>query len=193
MISARPVTAEIGSPPPSDLAIVIRSGSSAVVLAREQPAGAAEPGLHLVDDEQDAVLAAESREELHAFRGATTKPPSPSTSSMTTQATFSAATCVLKNSSSAAVGAGRRRRRGRGTRRDRAAGRPPARTVRSRTCTGRTLLVMLHRQERAPVEGVVEDDDGLSPGRVAGDLDGVLERLGAAVGEHRLLRRSSPA
>ena len=37
------------------------------------------------------------------------------------------------------------------------------------------------------MEGVVEDDDGGPPGRRAGDLDGVLDRLGARVDEDRLL------
>ena len=37
------------------------------------------------------------------------------------------------------------------------------------------------------MEGVVEDDDRRPSGRDAGDLDGVLDRLGARVQEHRLL------
>ena len=44
-----------------------------------------------------------------------------------------------------------------------------------------------HRQQRAAVERVVEDDDGRPPRRRAGDLDGVLDRLGARVDEDRLL------
>ena len=38
------------------------------------------------------------------------------------------------------------------------------------------------------MEGVLEHDDGFPPGRDARDLHGVLEGLGAAVGEHGLLR-----
>ena len=50
-----------------------------------------------------------------------------------------------------------------------------------------------HREQGPPVEGVLEDDDRLAPGGVAGDLDRVLERLGAAVGEHGLLGEARPA
>ena len=57
--SARPITAESGRPPASDFARRHEVGLEAVVLAGEQPAGAAEAGLHLVGDEQDAVLAAD--------------------------------------------------------------------------------------------------------------------------------------
>ena len=59
MISALPITPESGSPIAIDLAIVIRSGSIAVVLDREQLAGAREARLHLVDDHHDPVLVAE--------------------------------------------------------------------------------------------------------------------------------------
>ena len=44
-----------------------------------------------------------------------------------------------------------------------------------------------HREQRAAVEGVVEDDDRGPPGRDARDLDGVLDRLGARVQQDRLL------
>ncbi len=44
-----------------------------------------------------------------------------------------------------------------------------------------------HREERAAVERVVEDDHRRTAGRHARDLDGVLDRLGARVEQHRLL------
>ena len=44
-----------------------------------------------------------------------------------------------------------------------------------------------HRQERPPVEAVLEDDDRGPAGRGARDLDGVLDRLCAGVDEDRLL------
>ena len=47
-----------------------------------------------------------------------------------------------------------------------------------------------HRQERPPVERVLEDDDSLLAGRGAGDLDRVLDGFGAAVQEQALLRLS---
>jgi hypothetical protein len=37
------------------------------------------------------------------------------------------------------------------------------------------------------VESPVEGDHGVAAGVVAGDLDGVLDRLGAGVDQHRLL------
>ena len=43
-----------------------------------------------------------------------------------------------------------------------------------------------HREQRAPVERAVEDQHGGPAGRRARDLDGVLDRLGAAVDEHAL-------
>ena len=44
-----------------------------------------------------------------------------------------------------------------------------------------------HRQQRAAVEGVVEDDHRRPAGRDARDLHRVLDRLGAGVDEDRLL------
>ena len=105
---------------------------------------------------------------------------------MTTQATFSAATCVLKNSSSAATCRPGRRMSPVLVRE----GKPvDLRGERSEPeLVGPNLARHAHRQQRAPVEGVLEHDDGLAPGGVAGDLDRVFQGLGAAVGEQRLLR-----
>ena len=44
-----------------------------------------------------------------------------------------------------------------------------------------------HRQQRAAVEAVVEDDDAGAAGRRTRDLDRVLDRLGARVHQDRLL------
>jgi hypothetical protein len=60
MSSARPVTAESGSP----LGERRQVGLEAVVIHRPHPAGAAEAGLDLVGDEEDAVLPAELEEHL---------------------------------------------------------------------------------------------------------------------------------
>ena len=49
------------------------------------------------------------------------------------------------------------------------------------------LLGHRQRQQRPAVEAAVEDDHRRAPRRVAGDLDGVLDRLGAAVQQDRLL------
>ena len=65
MISARPSTPESGSPPAIDLATVIEVGLDAEVLDREEPAGAAEAGLDLVGDEDDAVAVAEPAQAAH--------------------------------------------------------------------------------------------------------------------------------
>ena len=60
MISARPVTAASGSPPPSDLPETSEIGlDPLVVLDRPHRAGPPHAGLHLVGDVEDPVLAAE--------------------------------------------------------------------------------------------------------------------------------------
>ena len=64
MISARPMTPESGSPAAIDLAIVIRSGSTPKCSMANVLPGAAEAGLHLVGDQDDAVLVAEPAHAL---------------------------------------------------------------------------------------------------------------------------------
>jgi hypothetical protein len=49
------------------------------------------------------------------------------------------------------------------------------------------LEVRGHREISAPVVGVVKDDDIVTTGVVAGDLDGVLHRFGAGVEQRRAL------
>ena len=68
MISALPITPESGRPAAIDFATVIRSGSTLVVLDREHLSGAAEAGLHLVDDEDDAVVVADPAHALEELR-----------------------------------------------------------------------------------------------------------------------------
>ena len=78
MISARPSTPESGRPAATDLAITIRSGSipncsmANVVPVRRS-------GLHLVGDEDDALLVTQLPRPWTNSRGGTTKPPSPCT------------------------------------------------------------------------------------------------------------------
>ena len=55
MTSARPTTADSGSPPARLFAIVDEIGLDAAVLVSEHAARAAEAALNLVDDEDDAV------------------------------------------------------------------------------------------------------------------------------------------
>ena len=111
-------------------------GPDALVVEGEQVAGAAEPGLDLVGDEQHAVLAAPRGDRGQEPRApGSTKPPSPCTGSMTTQATWSAPTCVvmLRIARSAAcapvIPSGSRNGY------DMAPGTPRPRTGRSRACT----------------------------------------------------------
>ena len=83
--SARAQHAPIGTPLPSALAIVDDVGPDAGVLEPEPPAGAPEPGLHLVDDQQRFALVAQPRARAARYsarRGFT--PPSPCTASSMT-------------------------------------------------------------------------------------------------------------
>ncbi len=73
------------------------------MLDRQEPARAAEAGLHLVDDHDDPC-SSQIRRGRRAMNscGATMKPPSPWTGSITITATVSAATWVISARSSAA-------------------------------------------------------------------------------------------
>ena len=64
MISALPSTPESGSPIAIDFATVIRSGSTPECSTAKKRPGAGEPGLHLVDDEEDAVAVADLAQAL---------------------------------------------------------------------------------------------------------------------------------
>ena len=179
------MTAASGRPPPIDLPETSRSGRDAVVvLDRPHLPRAPDARLHLVVDVEDPVLAAQLREAQQVVGRHRQE-----------------AALTLDGLEHDAGDGGRVDLRleellqpG-----DRVVGRDPAVAVRHGRAVdlGRERpeagLVRLHlgghrhRQQRASVEGVVEDDDGGPPGRRAGDLDGVLDRLGARVDEDRLL------
>ena len=115
----------------------------------------------------------------------TTKPPSPWIGSITTQARLSAPTCFSSyvDRAGRGVGAGQSVAEGVGHRRavDLAGERPEAVLV------GHVLGRHRHREVGPAVVGVVEDRHRVAAGRHAGDLDGVLDRLGAGVEERGLL------
>ena len=112
------------------------------------------------------------------------KPPSPCTGSSTAHATDSGSTLALEQAlqpgDRVVLGDPAERVRG-GCAVDLGRERAEALLV------GHDLRGHRHRQERPAVEGVVEDDHGGPAGRGARDLDGVLDRLGAAVDQDRLL------
>ena len=95
MISARPVIAATGMPPPRDFAVRMRSGSKPK-CGRQKLSGAAKSGLNLIGNKDDAALAADPASAGRNPAGGTTKPPSPSTGSTTMAATDSAATTRRK-------------------------------------------------------------------------------------------------
>ena len=66
--SAVPRQAPSGKPPPMPLATAMMSGVIAGALIGEQLAGAADAGLHLVEDQQQPVLVAELAQALEELR-----------------------------------------------------------------------------------------------------------------------------
>ena len=70
MISARAPSAENGKPDAMPFAMHNTSGSMPACVTANISPGAREPGLHLVGDEQDAVLRAPGREALQERAGA---------------------------------------------------------------------------------------------------------------------------
>jgi len=77
MISARPVTADSGSPSAMPLAVQDQVGFDVFVFAGEHRAGAGEPRLHFVGDEHHVVLAAPVQQCGRKPSAGTMKPPSP--------------------------------------------------------------------------------------------------------------------
>src|SRR5215813_889275 len=112
--------------------------------------------------------------------GGTTKPPSPWIGSITTAATFCSPTCVwmrevITSSASARQAAGPAERVGHGHAVDLTGERPEALLVRH------VLGGHRHRQVGAAVVGMVEHHDRVPAGGEPGDLDRVLDGLGAGV------------
>ncbi len=155
------------------------------MLDRPHAPGAAVAGLHLVDDEHDAVLVADPADALDEFRGRDDEAALPEHR--------------LHHDRGHAFGRDLREERAlqggeRGGRVGPAVGvrigdpvdlggkRPQAGLVRMR------LRGHRHREHRAPVEGALEDDHR-RPLRVrTRELDRVLDRLGTGVEERRLGR-----
>ncbi|MFO1468240.1 MAG: hypothetical protein U1F35_17650 [Steroidobacteraceae bacterium] len=76
-------------------------GAHARVLHREHLAGAAETALHLIDDEQDAVLVAQAAQRRQQLVRRDVETTSPCTGSMMIAATLVGATSALNSVSSA--------------------------------------------------------------------------------------------
>ena len=187
MMSARPVTPPIGRPPPRPLAVVTRSGTTPKCSQENNFAGPCHAGLHLVGDEDDPVLLAvlrEAREEPVAGDDH----PALALHRLDEQARDAVGSDLLVHRGDRQVRAGLAaplgRRAGRATvgvaeghAVDLGGKRPEARLV------GHRLGRERHREQGPAVEGMVEHDDGLTAGEGPGDLDGVLDGLGARVDE----------
>ncbi len=173
------MTAASGSPPPSDLPGDEQVRLGAVVLDRPDRAGAADSRLHLVVDVERSVLAAELEQPGGEVLGQRDEP--------------AFALHGLDDDAPDLV-LGEERRdvlervvRGHAAVRIRPAGAVHLGGERTEPFLVDLLVRHRHRQQRAAVERVFEDDDSGLPGRGAGDLDGVLDRLGTAVQEQALL------
>ena len=181
MSSARPVTAASGMPPAMALAVVMRSGTTPFVVAGEPVAGAAEAGLDLVGDEQDPVGRAplgDGREEA----GCRDDEPALALDRLDQDAAgvvHADLALDLLDGPGGRLGAGHALGVAVGVRHgdpvDLGGERPEPVAVRH------VLGRQRHGQVGAAVVGVVEGDDPVAPGDVAGDLDGVLDGLGAGV------------
>ncbi len=185
MISARPVTAASGRPPPIDLPRDDEVGLHfLVVLDRPYPARPADTRLHLVVHEDDPVLAAQLRKTSREV-GRHGDEPALALDGLEHD------TCHRLRVDLGLESALERS--------DRITGRDAAVRVRRRHTVdlGRegaeARLVRLHlaghrhRQQRATVKGVVEHDHGRPARERARDLHGVLVGLGTGVEEDRLL------
>ena len=157
------------------------------VLDGEELPGAAEPGLHLVDDEHDPVLRRELADSVHPLGGGHHE---------------SALALDGLEDDRGHVLCGDVRRQHPPQRVERLSGRvgarPPVRVGERRAVdlggerAHPGLVRMLlrrerHRHQRAAVERAVEGDHRLASRGVPGDLDGVLDSLGAGVEERGLL------
>ncbi len=184
MTSARPVTAASGRPPPSDLPETSRSGSHAVVLDRPDRPGAADSGLHLVVDVEDAVLVAEllqapgevgrhDDEPALALHGLEDDAGDRLRVDVALEEVAERVDRVVGGDAAVRVGSGRAIDLGR----ERA----------EASLVGHDLARHGHREQAPPVECPVEDDDGRPARCDPRDLDGVLDRLRAGVEQNALL------
>ena len=192
MSSARPMTAPSGRPAAIDLAVTRRSGTRSKCSqaknrpVRPMPLCTSSAMIRMPWRRQSAA-------SLPKYSsGGTTKPPSPRTGSTITAAIVAGSAYFLKCSSMASthatlqsgylqvVGAAVAVR----------VGHPHnlADHRRESPLIGIDLARERHRQQRAAVERVLEAQHGGPAGRMPRDLDGILDRFGAAVEEHRFLR-----
>src|SRR6478672_9630188 len=159
-------------------------GLDAVVLDRPDRAGAAAPALHLVVHVEDPMAVEQLLQSLREVRRHRDEPALALDGlehgardrrrvDVALEELLQPGDCVVL------ADAAERVRRGGAV--DLGRERPEALLV------GNDLRRHRHREQRAAVEGVVEDDDSATPGRDARDLDRVLDRLRAAVEEERLL------
>ena len=168
--SRRAQHAPTGMPLPIALASVTTSGAHAVVLEAEPPAGAAEPGLDLVDHHQRAGLVADLADRrAGSRRGAGLTPPSPCTGSISTAATdgvdgLGDGVDVAPRDVVEALG-----------------------HRLERLVLGR-LAGRRERRQRAAVEAAERADDDVAAAAavLAGQLERALDGLGAGVGEEDL-------
>ena len=168
-------SAPSGMPPPSPLASIMMSGVDARMLEAEEFAGAADPGLDLVEDQQDAVARCVSaRRPRRNSSVATNTPASPWIGSSITATVFGViARSTAARSLSAHLGKSRHLRL--------------EQLLPLRLAGGR------HRGERAAVEAVIHGDDLVGAAAMllapfARELDRALDRLGARIGEEGLVQ-----
>ena len=98
MISARPVTALIGRPPPTDFAVVTRSGTtSSSSIAYQRPA---RPMPDWISSAMNTMPFSAQNAAMPATKpgAGTMKPPSPWIGSMITAAMFSSPMCLCISS-----------------------------------------------------------------------------------------------
>ena len=186
MISARPVTAARGSPPAMPLAVVIRSGTMPKCSLANIAPVRAKPVWISSAMKTTSFARHQSTSAGRNPSAGTMKPPSPWIGSMMIGREVVGADLLLDDRDgllggirpAQSVAERVRHRRAVDLGRERA----EAALVRHR------LGGQGHREVRAAVVAVVERDDRLLLRELAGDLDGVLDGLGARVEQGALLR-----
>ena len=185
MISARPVTPARGRPAAMPLAVATRSGTTSSCSLANQAPVRQKPRLHLVGDEQDAVLGAPGGQMRAGTRGRHDE-AALALDRLDEHAGHVAGADLLVDQVEGPVGriaplmpAGIPERVGH---------RHPVHLRGERpepVLVGHVLGGQGHGQVGAAVVGVIEHDDRLAAGGVAGHLDGVLDRLGPGVEQGR--------